>query len=182
MSVAPVTSRANLSAAALSDAIYRDGIVGMPGLFSRDWAEQLRQDFEVAFAHALSYDGGTISRGPNRHYFAIHPQQVRGFAELVTDPAIAELCARVLGDDYKIVELGFDVPLPGAVNQPWHRDFPAGPEVTEEGRLDALAFNLTTVDVTPEMGPFEMAPGTHWDRGDDFAHEMFPQQPEQLAR
>jgi ectoine hydroxylase-related dioxygenase (phytanoyl-CoA dioxygenase family) len=80
----------------------------------------------------------------------------------------------VLGPDYKIVEIGFDVPLPGAKFQPWHRDFPS-PEATLAGRrLNSLAFNLTTVDVTEDMGPFEIAPGTQWDFPDEFEHGMFP--------
>ena len=63
--------------------------------------------------------------------------------------------------------------VPGAKVQPWHRDFPSPPE-TDEHRLTSLAFNLTTVDTTDEMGPFEIALGTQWDRGDDFDHEQFP--------
>jgi ectoine hydroxylase-related dioxygenase (phytanoyl-CoA dioxygenase family) len=60
------------------------------------------------------------------------------------------------------------------MNQPWHRDFPA-PEATVKGRrLNSLAFNLTTVDVFENMGPFEIAPGTQWDESPDFEHGMFP--------
>ncbi len=44
----------------------------------------------------------------------------------------------------------------------------------EERRLTSLAFNVTTVDTTDEMGPFEIAPGRHWDPGADFEHGMFP--------
>ncbi|WP_433363428.1 phytanoyl-CoA dioxygenase family protein [Actinoplanes sp. CA-142083] len=67
-----------------------------------------------------------------------------------------------------------DIPFAGAVNQPWHRDFPM-PEVTRaEGRLDSLAFNLTGVDTTDEMGPFEIAPGTQFDDNPAFGHGMFP--------
>ena len=47
--------------------------------------------------------------------------------------------------------------------QPWHRDFPAPPETLVGGRLNSLAFNLTGVDTTEDMGPFEIAPGTQWD-------------------
>lgn len=80
----------------------------------------------------------------------------------------------MLGPDYQFVEVAFDVPLPGAVNQPWHRDFRT-PEITvTERRLNSLAFNVTTVDVVPDMGPFEVAPGTHWDDGSAFDHGMFP--------
>jgi ectoine hydroxylase-related dioxygenase (phytanoyl-CoA dioxygenase family) len=89
---------------------------------------------------------------------------------------VTTVCEAILGAQYKIVEIGFDVPLPGAMNQPWHRDF-AAPEDTLVGRrLNSLAFNLTTVDVVPEMGPFEIAPGTQWDDPSEFEHGMFPPQ------
>jgi hypothetical protein len=49
------------------------------------------------------------------------------------------------------------------------------PELTRtEHRLNSLAFNLTTVDTTDEMGPFEIAPGTQWDDSPEFEHGMFP--------
>jgi len=80
----------------------------------------------------------------------------------------------MLGDSYEIVELGADIPLPGAPDQPPHRDFPM-PETTRLHRqLTSLAFNASTVDVTPEMGPFNIALGTHFDDGSDFVKGMFP--------
>src|SRR5205823_3468602 len=63
---------------------------------------------------------------------------------------------------------------PGAVDQPWHRDFPMPPETRDHKRLSSLACNVSTGDVTPDRAPFEIAAGTHWDRGDRFAHGMFP--------
>ncbi len=83
-------------------------------------------------------------------------------------------CRSVLGPDYEIVELGFDDPLPGAQNQPWHRDFPSPKATYEERRITSLAFNVTAVDTTLEMGPFEIAPGTQWERGQEFDNQMFP--------
>lgn len=62
-----------------------------------------------------------------------------------------------LGPDYRIVETGFDVPGPGAFNQPWHRDFPPPKQTLVGRRLNSLAFNITTVDVEEDMGPFEIA-------------------------
>ena len=41
-------------------------------------------------------------------------------------------------------------------------------------RLTSLAFNMTTVDVAEDMGPFEVAPATQWEDGRDWDHEMFP--------
>jgi hypothetical protein len=160
--------------AAIMGGLYGDGIIGHKGAFSREWAAQLGDDILRLYADALKRPGGAVGRGPKRHYVEIHPEDIRGFVELATHPWVAAVCEAVLGPEYKIVEIGFDVPMPGAINQPWHRDFPA-PEDTSVGRrLNSLAFNLTTVDVFEDMGPFEIAPGTQWDLPDGFEHGMFP--------
>jgi hypothetical protein len=160
--------------ATIMGALYGDGILGHKGAFSREWAAQLGRDIEVAFTDALRRPGGAVGRGPKRYYVEIHPEDISGFVDLVTHPWVVAVCAAVLGPEYKIVEIGFDVPGPGAVHQPWHRDFPAPPETVVGRRLNSLAFNLTTVDVTADMGPFEIAPGTQWDAADGFEHGMFP--------
>jgi hypothetical protein len=154
--------------------IYGDGIVGLKAAFERDWVQELNDDILRLYAEALERPDGAVGRGPNRHYVEIHPEDIRGFVALATHPWIAAVSSAVLGPDYKIVEIGFDVPNPGAVTQPWHRDFPAPPQTLESRRLNSLAFNLTTVDVEEDMGPFEIAPGTQWDPPVDFEHGMFP--------
>lgn len=160
--------------AAIMGGLYGEGIIGLKGAFERDWVARVGEDIEVLFHDALERPGGALGRGPNRYYVEIHPERLRGFVELVTHPWVIAVSAAVLGPDYRIVELGFDIPGPGAMNQPWHRDFPS-PEETRVGRrLNSLAFNLTTVDVSDDMGPFEIALGTQWDEGADFEHGMFP--------
>ncbi|MFF8931373.1 phytanoyl-CoA dioxygenase family protein [Streptomyces longwoodensis] len=156
------------------EALYSDGITARKGAFGVDWADRLREDVDAAFEEALSRPGGAVGRGPHRYYVEIHPEQIRGFVDLVDHPWVRSVCAAVLGPDYRIVEIGFDVPLEGAVNQPWHRDFPMPEETRAERRLTSLAFNVTTVDTTEDMGPFEIAPGTQWDDGPEFEHGMFP--------
>jgi len=151
-----------------------DGIIALKGAFSSEWVQRLREDVDAAFDEARSREGGSVGRGPQRWYVEIHPEALRGFVDLVDHPWVRTVCEAVLGPDYQIVEVGFDTPFPGAKVQPWHRDFPSPPETKDEHRLTSLAFNLTTVDTTDEMGPFEIAPGTQWDRGDDFDHEQFP--------
>ncbi|HEY8686009.1 MAG TPA: hypothetical protein VIO57_10425, partial [Chloroflexota bacterium] len=64
-----------------------------------------------------SHEGGTAPRGWNRFYFEPYPERVRGFLDLITHPAIVELAVELFGEDYRVVELGSDIPLPGAVNQ-----------------------------------------------------------------
>jgi hypothetical protein len=154
--------------------LYTDGITAHRGAFTRDWVVQLREDVEAAFEEARGREGGAVGRGPHRWYVEIHPEQLRGFAELAGHPWVAGLCEAVLGADYEIVEVGFDIPFEGARQQPWHRDFPMPEETRRERRLTSLAFNVTTVDTTDEMGPFEIAPGTQWDDSPTFDHGMFP--------
>jgi hypothetical protein len=156
------------------ETLDRDGIVGRKGAFSREWAETMREDMMTAFWKAIQRPGGAVGRGPRRWYVEVHPQDIGGFVDLVTHPWIVAVSEAVLGRDYQIVEIGFDVPFQGAKNQPWHRDFPSPRETWEGHRITSLAFNLSGVDVTEDMGPFEIAPGTQYDDGRSWNQEMFP--------
>ncbi|GAB3464924.1 phytanoyl-CoA dioxygenase family protein [Massilia terrae] len=165
--------------AAIMGGLYGDGIIGLKGAFTRGFVAQLREDIDVLFDEARRQPGGALARGPNRYYVEIHPERLRGFLDIISHPWVVAVCRAVLGPDYKIVEAGFDVPGPGAMNQPWHRDFPAPPATLVGRRLDSLAFNITTVDVTEDIGPFEIATGTQWDTlegGDPMfpARELWP--------
>jgi hypothetical protein len=154
--------------------LYGDGIIGMKKGFTREWIQCLREDIDRLFAEALQRPGGALARCPERYYVEICPEDIRGFVDLASHPWINTVCQAVLGPDYKVVELGFDVPGPGAKDQPWHRDFPAPAETVTGRRLNSLAFNLTTVDVTEDMGPLEIAPGTQWDVFNGCDKGMFP--------
>ena len=128
----------------------------------------------TAFWEAIQRPGSAVGRGPRRWYVELHPEAITGFVDLVTHRWVTAMCEAVLGPEYEIVEIGFDTPFQGAKVQPWHRDFPATKEAYEDHRITSLAFNLTGVDVTSDMGPFEIAPGTQWDDGRSWQAEMFP--------
>lgn len=171
--MATVRTPAREEVATLVDTIYKDGIVGISSLLPVEWGDELDDDLKREFVTALSNPGGTAPRGWNRFYFEPYPERIRGFVDLVTHPLIVELSTQMFGGDYMIVELGCDVPLPGAINQPWHRDFPM-PEETRQGRLTSVCINASSVDVTPDMGPFQIVPGTQFEPGDDWDGGMFP--------
>lgn len=159
--------------ATIMGGLYGDGIIACKGAFERAWVERLGQDIATLFAEARARPGGALERGPNRYYVEAHPERISGFADIIGHPWVVAVCRAVLGPDYRVVEAGFDIPGPGALHQPWHRDF-ASPEATLKGRrLNSLAFNITTVDVDEDMGPFEIAPGTQWDDLGD-GDPMFP--------
>jgi hypothetical protein len=159
-------------------AIERSGITSRRGAFPVPWVDRMHEDVMAAFADARSREHGAISRGPERWYVEVHPEQLSGFVDLATHPWVTEVCRAVLGPGYQIVEIGFDVPFGGAVNQPWHRDFRSPVATYRDRRITSLAFNLTTVDTTAEMGPFQIAPGTQYEPGQDWEHGMFPPESE----
>jgi hypothetical protein len=174
MSTAPAILHQDYDTADIMRGLYGDGIIGLKGAFSRDWAERMREDIEALFEEARGVPGGALPRGPERFYVEVHPERIRGFVDITTHPWFVAVCEAVLGPDYKIVEIGFDIPFPGAADQPWHRDFPSPTATLKGRRLNSLAFNLTAVDTVPEMGPFEIALGTQWDDLTGCPNEMFP--------
>ena len=174
MSKAPALLDQDHDTADIMRGLYGDGIIGLKGAFSRDWAAMLREDIEDLFNEARQVPGGALPRGPERFYVEVHPERIRGFVDITTHPWFVAVCEAVLGPDYKIVEIGFDIPFPGAADQPWHRDFPSPAATLTGRRLNSLAFNLTAVDTVPEMGPFEIALGTQWDDLTGCPNEMFP--------
>lgn len=154
--------------------LYGDGIIGLAGAFPPDWADRMREDIEALFAEARAVEGGALPRGPERWYVEVQPERIRGFVDIVTHPWFVAVSECVLGPAWRIVEVGFDIPFPGAADQPWHRDFAVSEATTVGRRLNSLAFNLTAVDTREEHGPFEVAPGTQWDQFDGCAKGMFP--------
>ncbi|MFL5813761.1 MAG: phytanoyl-CoA dioxygenase family protein [Bdellovibrionia bacterium] len=174
------TSESGLSIHSDIEKLHTDGITALRGAFSQEWVHRMRNDVMTAFWESIQRPGGAVGRGPRRWYVEVHPQMLSGFVNLASHPWVIALSEAVLGPDFQIVEIGFDVPFEGAKYQPWHRDFPSPRETYEQRKLTSLAFNLTCVDVAPDMGPFEIALGTQWDDGREWKHEMFP--PRELAK
>lgn len=156
--------------------LYGDGIIGLQGAFTPAFADRLYSEIMALYAEARAVPGGALPRGPERWYVEVQPERISGFVEIVTHPWFVAVCESVLTRDYRIVEIGFDIPFPGAADQPWHRDFAVPAATTRDRRLNSLAFNLTTIDTRPEHGPFEIAPGTQWDEFEGCPKGMFPPQ------
>jgi hypothetical protein len=154
--------------------LYGDGIIALKAAHAPEVIEAVREDIMALFEEARVVPGGALPRGPHRWYVEVQPERIRSFVEIATHPWFVAVCEAILGPEYKIVEIGFDIPFPGAQDQPWHRDF-RSPEATVKGRrINSLAFNLTTVGTRPEHGPLEIALGTQWDDIPGSKDGMFP--------
>src|SRR4051794_9455050 len=128
----PGISAGGYDTAEIMGGLYGEGIIALRGAFSRDWTEAMREDIETIFAEVRDLPGGALPRGPERYYAEVHPERIRGFPDIATHPWFVAVCEAVLGADYRMVEVGFDITFPGAAEQPWHRDF-ALPEATSVG-------------------------------------------------
>jgi hypothetical protein len=54
------------------DTLYQDGVVGLKGAFSRQWAEDMREDITTAFWEAIQRPGGAgMSRSIRRTFVAL---------------------------------------------------------------------------------------------------------------
>ena len=154
--------------------LYGDGIIALKGAFAPEWADRMYAEIMALFEEAKAVPGGALPRGPERYYVEVQPERISGFVDIATHPWFVAVCEAVLGPEYKIVEIGFDIPFPGAADQPWHRDFPAPEATLKERRLNSLAFNLSAVDTRIEHGAFEIALGTQWDPIPGAKDGMFP--------
>jgi phytanoyl-CoA dioxygenase PhyH len=169
-----VTDNDRYDTAAIMGGLYGDGIIALRGAFTPEWADRLYDDIMTLFDEAKSIQSGALPRGPERWYVETQPERIGGFVDIATHPWFVGVCEAVLGPDYRIVEVGFDIPFPGAQDQPWHRDFPSPAATLVGRRLNSLAFNLTTVDTRPEHGGFDIALGTQWDDIRGSKDDMFP--------
>lgn len=138
--------------AAIMGALYGEGSVGLQGGLQRDLVESLHRQCLSLYEEASFIEAGAVRRGPNRWYVEVQPERVEAFVDIVAHPWFVAVSEAALGSDYKIVELGFDIPFPGAADQPWHRDFPGDSENATGLRISSLAFNITTVDTRPDHG------------------------------
>jgi hypothetical protein len=83
--------------AELVETLTTDGIIGLKGAFAPEWADVLGEDVMAAFEEAKVREGGAIGRGPQRWYVEVHPEQIRGFADLAGHPWIVQVATEVLG-------------------------------------------------------------------------------------
>ena len=98
--------------------LYGDEIIALKAAFDREWVAQLHEEVLNLYELALVRPGGAVGRGPKRHYVEIHPEDISGFAQSATHPCVVAVCEAILGPDYKIVKIGFDLPNPGSADQP----------------------------------------------------------------
>ncbi len=151
-----------------ADDAKRDGYVVLRGHFPIQTLDRWNTVFLPLLHGHIEHEGHLRNRGPSRYYVTLP------FVPPFADPAFLEdddvlaIVELLVGSDPVLCQLATDTPLRGSDYQDLHRDVPPlFPEWGRETPAFQLAVNFPLVDVTPEMGPVEIAPGTHLMSRDD---------------
>jgi ectoine hydroxylase-related dioxygenase (phytanoyl-CoA dioxygenase family) len=118
--------------------------------------------FKPLLQQAIAREGDDPNRGPNRYYVTFPFEPPWADPQIIDNDAIMAVVSELVGEDGIMCQLASDTPVKGSDYQDLHRDTQLlFPETGVETPPYQLAVNFPLVDVTPENGPMEMAPGTH---------------------
>lgn len=132
--------------------------------FSHRLIDDCHQAFLPALSQYLRANAGKPNRGTHRHFLAM-PFNPPCFApEFFFDNEILTIVRRVMDESVVADQWGCDVPVFGSENQNIHVDyqrplFPETPDITLPAYMLAVSFGL--IQITPALGPIEIAPDTH---------------------
>lgn len=134
----------------------------VPGLFPQPAIDELHEAFLPLLADVKSRIPAG-NRGPNRWAVGLPFAPPFYHSAFFSDDTVVQIVGRILGEDMFIRHFGTDTPVKGSQHQDVHRDvLPLFPEEARHPHPPAtLSVRFTTVDVTPENGPYDTTERTH---------------------
>jgi hypothetical protein len=142
--------------------VLRDGFCVLPAHLARERLRRWAEAFAPRLQAHIAREGDRKNRGPGRFYVTLPFEAPFADPAVFDDDDIIAIVGRLVGDDAVMCQLATDTPLRGSEHQEVHRDTPPlFPESGQETPPFQLAVNFPLCDVTTEMGPFEVARGTH---------------------
>lgn len=134
----------------------------VPGLFPVEKIDRWNEAFLPLLYRHIEREGHLKNRGPARYYVTLPFVAPFADPEFFENEVILGIVEKLVGRDGVMCQLATDTPLEGSDYQDVHRDTQLlFPETGQETPPYQLAVNFPLVDVTPENGPFEVAPATH---------------------
>ncbi len=156
------------------DAFWRDGVLTVPDAVTQAQLDALRTDFDGWVAESRTHESpyGKAADGRPRFdvqpgHSAEHPALRRvqaptevstAYYEVMSDSAMVDMVADLIGPDVKLHHTKVNSKLPGAATEVrWHQDFP----YTPHSNTDLVTALLMVDEVTEQNGPLEVLPGSH---------------------
>jgi ectoine hydroxylase-related dioxygenase (phytanoyl-CoA dioxygenase family) len=142
----------------LNEDLHRFAEVGyavIPGLLSRQEAEELRAAFD-GFPEVRRIRGGAIARHNERTLL-----RDERFFHALMKPALIDAVRGVLGDELQLIAYDSADTLPhSGTHRNWHADMSFWTDA-----VLTVNVGIYLQDMTPEMGPLALLPGSHrWRR------------------
>jgi hypothetical protein len=145
-----------------AEEVRRTGLTVLRGLFPVETIDRWNAAFQPLLAAAIEREKDNPNRGAHRYYVTLPFQDPWADPDIVDNDAVMAVVERLVGADGVMCQLASDTPLKGSEYQDLHRDTQLlFPETGVETPPYQLAVNFALVDVTPDNGPMEHAPGTH---------------------
>ena len=91
------TGLADLDLDRVEQELYANGITAMRGAHPPELIDRLHEECMRLYEEASTYPGGRVRRGPQRWYFAVHPERLSMVVDLLSHPWLVQTCRRVLG-------------------------------------------------------------------------------------
>ncbi|HTK36349.1 MAG TPA: phytanoyl-CoA dioxygenase family protein [Caulobacteraceae bacterium] len=145
-----------------ADEVRRTSVTVLRGLLPVETIDRWNEAFQPLLSAAVERDRDDPNRGAERYYVTLPFHGLWADPQIVDNDAIMAVVSELVGADGVMCQLATDTPLRGSDYQDLHRDTQLlFPETGAESPPYQLAVNFPLVDVTPERGPMEWAPGTH---------------------
>lgn len=126
--------------------------------------QSCREAFWPILLDYIKINRATPNRGEHRHFLAM-PFEPPCFApEFFFDAGVLSVVRGAMDDRVVADQWGCDAPLKGSEHQGFHADyqrplFAEAPDMPLPTYMLVVSFGL--IDIAPEHGPIEIAPGTH---------------------
>ena len=149
-------------ARAHADEVRRTSSTVIKGLIPVETIDAWNGAFQPLLLRSIAREKDDPNRGPSRYYVTLPFDGLWADPEVIDNDAVMAVVEELVGRDGVLCQLASDTPLKGSDYQDLHRDTQLlFPETGEETPPYQLAVNFPLVDITPENGPLEWAPGTH---------------------
>jgi ectoine hydroxylase-related dioxygenase (phytanoyl-CoA dioxygenase family) len=146
----------------LAERLRVNGFILLENVIPLDLVRQAREAYQVLLDEARQRPA---NRGKGRYDVAIPFKQPFSNSQLYANETAVAIIQRILGSDCGAGVYGSGTNLPGTDYQPVHQDGSGDLYPETPGAPLApyqLWLNIPLVNVTEELGPMELWPGTHW--------------------
>ena len=142
--------------------VREEGCTLLKGVLPKEIVRACHDAFLPILDATIRNHSDKPNRGPARHFITLPVRPPFADPVIHENDTVLKVVEQLLGDDPTIGSYATDTPLNGSVHQNIHADLPnLFPESKLILPMHVATVNFSFVNVTSDMGPFEIARKTH---------------------